>query len=99
MKDIDLSLISKYRGELMGFAMIYVVMFHVCGNRHDTLWYCLAATSVLTSFYSSVASDCGMPGPKIPLCAISIGAATSVFIPLGSLSLHYFIYPSSSTAR
>ena len=42
MKDIDLSLISKYRGELMGFAMIYVVMFHVCGNRHDTLWYCLA---------------------------------------------------------
>ena len=42
MKDIDLSLISKYRGELMGFAMIYVVMFHVCGSRHDTLWYCLA---------------------------------------------------------
>ena len=42
MKNIDLSLISKYRGELMGFAMIYVVMFHVCGARHDTLWYCLA---------------------------------------------------------
>ncbi len=42
MKDINLSLISKYRSELMGFAMIYVVMFHVCGNRHDTLWYCLA---------------------------------------------------------
>ena len=41
-KHIDLSLISKYRGELMGFAMIYVVAFHVCGMRHDTLWYCLA---------------------------------------------------------
>ena len=45
MKDIDLSLISKYRGELMGFAMIYVVMFHVGGSRHDTLWYCLARCS------------------------------------------------------
>lgn len=42
MKDIDFSLISKYRSELMGFAMIYVVTFHVCGARHDTLWYCLA---------------------------------------------------------
>ena len=36
MKDIDLSLISKYRGELMGFAMIYVVMFHVCRSRWAT---------------------------------------------------------------
>lgn len=40
--EIKFSDLSKYRGELMGFAMIIVVLFHVGGFRHDTFWYCLS---------------------------------------------------------
>ena len=42
MKDIELSWLSKHRSPLMGFAMLIIVMFHVCGMRHETLWLCLA---------------------------------------------------------
>lgn len=34
--------LSRYRGELMGFAMIAILLFHVGGLRHDTLAYCLS---------------------------------------------------------
>ena len=42
MKNIELSWLSKHRSPLMGFAMLIIVMFHVCGMRHETLWLCLA---------------------------------------------------------
>lgn len=42
MKDIELSWLSKHRGSLMGFAMLVIVLFHVCGMRHENLWLCLA---------------------------------------------------------
>lgn len=42
MKDIELSWLSKHRSALMGFAMLIIVLFHVCGMRHETLWLCLA---------------------------------------------------------
>lgn len=29
IKDIELANISRYRGELMGMAMLFVVLFHV----------------------------------------------------------------------
>lgn len=35
LKDIQLSHISRYRGELMGFAMLIIVLFHVGLPRHD----------------------------------------------------------------
>lgn len=34
--------LSRYRGELMGFAMIVILLFHVGGQRHDTLAFCLS---------------------------------------------------------
>lgn len=34
--------LSRFRGELMGFAMIVILLFHVGGQRHDTLAYCLS---------------------------------------------------------
>lgn len=41
MKPLDLSLLSKYRTSLMGLAMIYVMLFHIGGNNHSNLWYCI----------------------------------------------------------
>ena len=34
--------LSRFRSELMGVAMIAVMLFHVVGSRHDTMWYCMA---------------------------------------------------------
>lgn len=34
--------LSLYRGHLMGFAMIAVMLFHVGQNRHDTIAYCIS---------------------------------------------------------
>ncbi|MGN0282580.1 MAG: acyltransferase family protein [Prevotella sp.] len=34
--------LSRFRGELMGFAMIAILLFHVGGQRHDTFAYCLS---------------------------------------------------------
>lgn len=42
MNDISLTWLSRHRSALMGFAMLIIVLFHVCGNRHETLWLCLA---------------------------------------------------------
>src|SRR3712207_8348584 len=35
IKDIELSNISKYRGELMGAAMLFIILFHVSLPRYD----------------------------------------------------------------
>ena len=42
MKPIAIHDLSRYRGELMGIAMLVVMLFHVGGNRHDTLWFCMS---------------------------------------------------------
>lgn len=42
MKPLDLSILSRQRAALMGFAMIYVMLFHVGGFNHSNLWYCLS---------------------------------------------------------
>lgn len=42
MKPLDLSILSKQRASLMGFAMIYVMLFHVGGSNHSNLWYCIS---------------------------------------------------------
>lgn len=34
--------LSRFRGELMGFAMIVILLFHVGGQRHDSLAFCLS---------------------------------------------------------
>lgn len=34
--------LSRYRNELMGISIIMVILFHVGGMRHDTLWLCLS---------------------------------------------------------
>ena len=34
--------LSRYRGELMGFAMLAVLFFHVGGNHNETFFYCLS---------------------------------------------------------
>lgn len=39
---MNIHTLSRYRGELMGIAMLVVILFHVAGQRHDTLWYCMA---------------------------------------------------------
>ena len=33
--DIELANISRYRGELMGAAMLFIILFHVSLNRSD----------------------------------------------------------------
>ena len=38
----DIHDLSRYRSELMGIAMIAVMLFHVVGPQHDTVWYCIA---------------------------------------------------------
>lgn len=38
IKDIELSNISRYRGELMGAAMLFVILFHVGLPREDTFF-------------------------------------------------------------
>ena len=30
--------ISRFRGELMGFAMLIILLFHVCGPHNETLF-------------------------------------------------------------
>src|SRR3712207_9227987 len=35
IKEIELSNISKYRGELMGAAMLFIILFHVSLPRYD----------------------------------------------------------------
>ena len=42
MKPIAIHDLSRYRGELMGIAMLVVMLFHVGGNRHETLWLCMS---------------------------------------------------------
>ena len=34
--------LSRYRSELMGFAMLAVLFFHVGGNHNETFFYCLS---------------------------------------------------------
>lgn len=41
MKPINLHDLSRFRGELMGIAMLVVMMFHVGFSRHDTFWFCV----------------------------------------------------------
>ena len=41
MKPIAIHDLSRYRGELMGVAMLVVMLFHVGGNRHETIWLCM----------------------------------------------------------
>ena len=63
IKDIELANISRFRGELMGTAMLFIILFHVhcqgtiCSTDCDAwamwAWIC---------FYSSVASACGFRG-------------------------------------
>ena len=38
IKEIELANISRYRGELMGAAMIFVILFHVGLPRDDTFF-------------------------------------------------------------
>ncbi len=38
IKDIELANISRYRGELMGMAMLFVVLFHVGLPREDAFF-------------------------------------------------------------
>ena len=38
IKDIELANISRYRGELMGMAMLFVVLFHVGLPREDAFY-------------------------------------------------------------
>ena len=38
IKDIELENISRYRGELMGAAMLFVILFHVGLPRDDTFF-------------------------------------------------------------
>ena len=38
IKDIELANISRYRGELMGAAMLFVILFHVGLPREDTFF-------------------------------------------------------------
>lgn len=40
--DIHWADLSRYRGELMGFAMIIILMFHVGGPHNETFAYCLS---------------------------------------------------------
>ena len=35
IKDIELENISRYRGELMGIAMLFIILFHVSLPRND----------------------------------------------------------------
>ena len=39
---IEIRDLSRYRNQLMGVAMLMVMLFHVGGMRHDTLLYCLS---------------------------------------------------------
>ncbi len=41
MKPVSLHDLSRFRGELMGVAMLAVMMFHVGFTRHDTFWFCV----------------------------------------------------------
>lgn len=41
-KPIEIADLSKYRSQLMGAAMIMVMLFHVGGMRHDTIAYCVS---------------------------------------------------------
>ena len=41
MKAINLHDLSRFRGVLMGIAMLVVMMFHVGFSRHDTFWFCV----------------------------------------------------------
>ena len=41
MTPIALHDLSRFRGPLMGIAMLVVMMFHVGFSRHDTFWFCV----------------------------------------------------------
>lgn len=41
-KTVDMSDLSRYRGQLMGAAMLMVILFHIGGMRHDTIFYCIS---------------------------------------------------------
>lgn len=41
MTPIALHDLSRFRGPLMGIAMLVVMMFHVGFARHDTFWFCV----------------------------------------------------------
>ncbi len=38
IKDIELANISRYRGELMGAAMLFIILFHVALPREDAFF-------------------------------------------------------------
>ena len=81
MKPIAIHDLSRYRGELMGVAMLFVMLFHVGGNRHDTLWFCV--------------SRCGNVGVDMFLFLSGIGLwyawtkVPSLLSPLSSLLYFY----------
>ena len=93
MKPIAIHDLSRYRGELMGIAMLVVMLFHVGGNRHETLWLCM--------------SRCGNVGVDMFLFLSGIGLwytwtkgqPSSLHLPPSSL-LHFYrrrllrIYPA-----
>ena len=41
MEPVKLSALSRYRSQLMGVAMLVVMLFHVGISRHDTFWFCV----------------------------------------------------------
>ena len=38
IKDIELANISRFRGELMGAAMLFIILFHVALPREDAFY-------------------------------------------------------------
>ena len=38
IKDIELANISRYRGELMGMAMVFIILFHADLPRNDMFY-------------------------------------------------------------
>lgn len=53
IKDIELANISRYRGELMGMAMLFVILFHVgCPGTTPSSVFGAWGISVSTCFSS-----------------------------------------------
>ena len=72
IKEIELANISRYRGELMGAAMIFVILFHVGLPRDDTFFGLRRIGNIGVDIFLSLAEwDCGSHGLRGLLLAIS----------------------------